>query len=86
VVDLALWHLLEIVQDNGFEAALAASCPALAAFARRIVARPRIAAYVASAKRPHSHRFRAATALPASPSAPLLMKQMASSCVVARVT
>jgi glutathione S-transferase len=51
VGDLALWYLLELVRDNGFGAALGA-CPALTAFAARIAARPRIAAYLASPRRP----------------------------------
>lgn len=51
VADLALWYLLEMVQDNGFGAA-AERCPALLAFFDRIGARPRIAAYVSSPRRP----------------------------------
>jgi glutathione S-transferase len=51
VADLALWYLLETVRDNGMEAAFG-SCPALVAFAARVAARPRIAAYLASSRRP----------------------------------
>jgi glutathione S-transferase len=51
VADLALWFLLETVQDNGLGAALA-QCPALVAFAARVAARPRIAAYLRSPRRP----------------------------------
>jgi len=51
VADLALWYLLEQVRDNGFGAALAPH-PALVAFAERIGSRPRIAAYLASPRRP----------------------------------
>jgi glutathione S-transferase len=51
VADLALWYLLELVQDNGLGAALEA-CPALRAFAGRIASRPHIAAYLSSARRP----------------------------------
>ena len=51
VADLALWYLLELIRDNGFGAALD-GCPALRAFADRIAARPRIAAYLASTTRP----------------------------------
>lgn len=51
VADLALWYLLEMVNDNGLGAALAAA-PALTAFFARIAARPRIAAYLASPRRP----------------------------------
>ncbi len=51
VADLALWYLLESIRDNGFGAALD-GCPALAAFASRIAARPRIAAYLSSSRRP----------------------------------
>jgi glutathione S-transferase len=50
VADLALWYLIESAQDNGFGEALA-GCPALTAFAARIAARPRIAAWLASPKR-----------------------------------
>lgn len=51
VADLALWYLLELIRDNGFGEVLA-KAPALVAFADRIGRRPRIAAYVASARRP----------------------------------
>jgi glutathione S-transferase len=51
VADLALWYLLELVRDNGLGAALQ-ECPALSAFFDRIAARPRLAAYLASARRP----------------------------------
>ena len=51
VADLALWYLLELVRDNGFGGALS-GCPALTAFAGRVAARPRIAAYLASPRRP----------------------------------
>jgi glutathione S-transferase len=51
LADLALWYLLELIQDNGLGAALEA-CPALRAFAGRIAARPRIAAYLSSPRRP----------------------------------
>jgi glutathione S-transferase len=51
VADLALWYLLENVRDNGFGAALE-GCPALRAFLDRIAARPGIAAYLASPRRP----------------------------------
>jgi glutathione S-transferase len=51
VADLALWYTLEIAQDNGFGAALE-GCPALKAFFSRVAARPRIAAYLASPRRP----------------------------------
>jgi glutathione S-transferase len=51
VADLALWYLLEIVQDNGMGAAFE-RCPALVAFAGRIAAQPRIAAYLKSPRRP----------------------------------
>lgn len=51
VADLALWYLLEMLRDNGFGAALE-GCPALEAFFGRIAARPRIAAYLASPRRP----------------------------------
>jgi len=50
IADLALWYLLEMVGDNGLGAALK-RCPALSAFAERIAARPRIAAYRASPRR-----------------------------------
>lgn len=51
VADLALWYLLESVQDNGFGAALE-GCPSLRAFFARVAARPRLAAYLASPGRP----------------------------------
>jgi glutathione S-transferase len=51
LADLALWYLLELLKDNGLGAGLPA-CPALAAFFGRIAARPRIAAYLASPRRP----------------------------------
>ncbi len=51
VADLALWYLLELVQDNGLGAALE-TCPALRAFAGRIASRPRMAAYLSSPRRP----------------------------------
>jgi glutathione S-transferase len=49
VADLALWYLLELMGDNGFQAA--AAFPRLGAFAARIAARPRLAAYLASPRR-----------------------------------
>jgi len=51
VADLSLWYVLEIVRDNGLVASLA-DHPALAAFADRVASRPRIAAYLASPRRP----------------------------------
>lgn len=51
VADLALWYLLEQIRDNGFGGALE-RYPALMAFVDRIGSRPRIAAYVKSARRP----------------------------------
>jgi glutathione S-transferase len=51
VADLALWYLLEFARDNGMNAALE-RFPRLQQFAQRIGERPRIAAYVASPKRP----------------------------------
>jgi glutathione S-transferase len=51
VADLALYYLLELARDNGFGAAID-RYPALVAFARRIAERPRIAAYLASPRRP----------------------------------
>lgn len=51
VADLALWYLLEMIRDNGFGAALQ-RCPQLTAFFGRIAARPRLAAYLASPRRP----------------------------------
>lgn len=50
VADLALWYLLELARDNGFGAAID-KYPALVAYAARIAARPRIAAYLASPRR-----------------------------------
>lgn len=51
VGDLALWYLLEMTRDNGFEAAYR-DCPQLVAFLGRVAARPRLAAYLASPRRP----------------------------------
>jgi glutathione S-transferase len=51
VADLALWYLVEMAKDNDFGAALA-GCPRLNAFYERVAARPRIAAYLKSEKRP----------------------------------
>jgi glutathione S-transferase len=51
VADLALWYVLEMIRDNELSAPLQA-CPALSAFFERIAARPRIAAYLASPRRP----------------------------------
>lgn len=51
VADLALWYLLEQIRDNGFGGALE-RYPAMMAFAERIGSRPRIAAYLQSARRP----------------------------------
>ncbi len=51
IADLALWYLIELARDNGFEAALT-PCPKLLALFARIAARPRIAAYLASSRRP----------------------------------
>jgi glutathione S-transferase len=51
LADLALWYLLELLKDNDLGVALE-RCPALSAFFGRIAARPRIAAYLASARRP----------------------------------
>jgi len=51
VADLALWYLIESAQDNGFGAAVEAY-PTLVAFAKRIAARPRLAAYLTSPLRP----------------------------------
>ncbi len=50
LADLALYYLLELLPDNRFGAAIDAY-PRLAAFARRIAERPRIAAYIASPSR-----------------------------------
>jgi glutathione S-transferase len=51
VADLALWYLLEMIKDNGLGAPLQA-CPELSAFFERISARPKIAAWIASPRRP----------------------------------
>ena len=51
LADLALWYLIEMIRDNGFGAALD-PCPELSAFFGRIAARPRLAAYLASPRRP----------------------------------
>jgi glutathione S-transferase len=51
VADLALWYLLELIRDNGLASAVE-RYPALLAFAERIAKRPRIAAYIKSARRP----------------------------------
>ena len=51
VADLALYYLVELARDNGFGEAVD-RYPALAAFAQRIASRPRIAAYLASPRRP----------------------------------
>ena len=51
VADLALWYLLELIRDNDLGAPLD-HYPALVAFAARIAERPRIAAYLKSARRP----------------------------------
>ena len=51
VADLALYYLLELLRDNGLGEAID-RYPALVAFAQRIASRPRIAAYLASPKRP----------------------------------
>lgn len=51
VADLAFWYLLEMIRDNGFGAAVD-RYPALVAFAERVAERPRIAAYLGSARRP----------------------------------
>jgi glutathione S-transferase len=51
VADFALYYLLEMVRDNGLGEALDRH-PALVAFAERIASRPRIAAYLASPRRP----------------------------------
>jgi len=50
IADLALWYLLELIQDNGFGATVA-RFPPLVAFADRIGQRPRIAAYLTSGRR-----------------------------------
>jgi glutathione S-transferase len=51
VADLALWYLLEQIRDNGFGGALE-RYPAMVAFVERVGSRPRIAAYLKSARRP----------------------------------
>ncbi len=51
VADLALYYLLETIRDNGMGEAID-RYPALAAFEKRIASRPRIAAYLASPRRP----------------------------------
>lgn len=51
VADLALYYLLETIRDNGMGEAID-RYPALVAFAQRIATRPRIAAYLASPRRP----------------------------------
>lgn len=50
VADVVLWHLLEVVHDNGLTAALG-DCPLLTSFYARFGERPGIAAYRASARR-----------------------------------
>jgi len=50
LADVSLWYLLELATDNGFGPALA-DCPRLRAFAERIAARPKIAAWLASPRR-----------------------------------
>jgi len=51
VADLALYYLLEMLRDNGLGEPVDRA-PALAALAGRIAARPRLAAYLASPRRP----------------------------------
>ncbi|MGH7126739.1 MAG: glutathione S-transferase, partial [Stellaceae bacterium] len=51
IADLALYYVIEYARDNGFGKSLA-DCPRLTAFADRIAARPKIAAWLASPKRP----------------------------------
>ncbi len=51
IADLSLWYLLELATDNGFGPALS-DCPGLRGLATRIAARPKIAAYLASPRRP----------------------------------
>ncbi len=51
VADVALYYLLETIRDNGMGEAID-RYPALAAFEKRIAGRPRIAAYLASPRRP----------------------------------
>jgi glutathione S-transferase len=48
--DLALYYLLEVARDNDF-ANVVAAAPRLDAFMKRIAARPKIAAYLASPRR-----------------------------------
>jgi glutathione S-transferase len=50
LADLALWYLVELCEGNGFGAAMA-GCPAVAALARNVSQRPRIAEYVKSPRR-----------------------------------
>jgi glutathione S-transferase len=51
VADLGAYYVLELLRDNGFGAAIDAQ-PRLVAFARRVAERPKLAAYLASEKRP----------------------------------
>jgi glutathione S-transferase len=51
VADLALWYAVELAVDNGLGAGLDA-CPLLKAWYGRVAARPRIAEYLRSARRP----------------------------------
>ena len=51
VADLALWYAVELAVDNGLGAGLDA-CPHLKAWYGRVAARPRIAEYLRSARRP----------------------------------
>jgi len=51
VADLALWFALELIRDNGLGASLE-RFPRLTAFFERVASRPRIAAYLASPRRP----------------------------------
>jgi glutathione S-transferase len=51
IADLALYYLLELVRDNGLGEPID-RYPALGAFAARIAARPGVAAYLASPRRP----------------------------------
>lgn len=51
IADLALYYLLELVRDNGMGDAID-RYPVLVAFAQRIASRARIAAYLASPRRP----------------------------------
>jgi glutathione S-transferase len=50
IADIALWHFLEVVHDNGLDAALAAA-PLLATFYQRFGDRSGIAAHRASSRR-----------------------------------